>query len=176
MVDLRPEGRGHVLELAAPDPVHDAVDEDEQADGDDDRADHRSLLHRPHERDLEHGAEHEGDRERREERLPVRQAPLDELPGYVRRRHRELSLGEVDDPGRAVDEDECEREAAVDGAEREPLHRQLGEDLAAQAADEQACGARDQEQADRRHDAAQRGAAAPEAGAGGAFERSHRAQ
>ena len=88
--------------------------------------------------DLEHGAEHEGDRERREERLPVREAPLDELVGDVRRQHRELALREVDDVGRAIDEHEREREAAVDGADREPLHRQLREDRAAQRADERA--------------------------------------
>ena len=97
--------------------------------------------------DLEHGAEHEGDGESGEERLPVREAPLDELVRDVGRRHRELSLREVDDAGRAVDEDEREREAAVDGAEREPLNGELGEDRAAQAADEEADAARDEEQA-----------------------------
>ena len=94
------------------------------------------------ERDLEHESEHERDRERREERLPVRQAPLDELVGDVRRRHRELALREIDDAGRAVHEDEREREAPVDGAERKTLHRQLGEDVAAQRADEEPAQAR----------------------------------
>ena len=107
------------------------------------------MLHRPDEDDLEHGSEHEGDGERRGERLPIGQPPLDELPGDVGCRHRELALGEVDDAGRAVDEDECKGEAPVDRADREPLHGQLGEDLAAQAADEKRGCAGNEEQADR---------------------------
>ncbi len=61
-----------------------------------------------------------------------------QLVGDVRRRHRELALREIDDAGRAVHEDEREREAPIHGAERESLHRELREHVAAQGADEEA--------------------------------------
>ena len=65
-----------------------------------------------------------------EEREPVREAPERELVGDVRRRHRHLALREVDHLGRAVDEHEREREAAVDRALREARDRLLREELA----------------------------------------------
>ena len=56
-----------------------------------------------------------------DERRPVRPAVVrDQRPGDVGREHRHLALGEVDHPGRAVDQDERERERGVDRARREP--------------------------------------------------------
>ena len=136
------------LKLASPDPVDDAVDQDEEADGDDDRGDRRAVQDRPDEGQLEHGSEHERDGEGREERLPVRKAPLDELIRDERRQHREFALREVDDVGGAVDEDERQGEASVDGAEREPLDGQLGEERAPQTPDEETDRAEDENQND----------------------------
>ena len=78
--------------------------------------------------------------QREEEREPVRHAPVDELIAHVRRRHRHLALREVDHLGRAVDEDEGQREAAEDRALREVPRRLLREDVADEAADEQEDG------------------------------------
>ena len=57
----------------------------------------------------------ERERERDRERRPVRPAVVRrQRPGDVGRERRHLALGEVDDPGRAVDQHERERERAVD--------------------------------------------------------------
>ena len=78
--------------------------------------------------------EHERDRQRREERLPVRQPPLDELVRDVRRRHRQLALGEVDD---VASRGRRERARARGSRRRRrcasPCHRQPGEDRARRA-------------------------------------------
>jgi hypothetical protein len=89
-------------------------------------------------------------RERQEERTPVADAPLHQLPRDVRREHRHLSLREVDDVGRAVDENERERETAEDAAAREPRDRLLGELVADEAADEQRDARGREQQEDRR--------------------------
>ena len=119
------------------------------------------MLNRPDDRDLEHGAEHEGDRERRREGRPVREAVQHQLVGDVCREHRELALREVDDVRRAVDEDECQREAAVHRAERDALDGVLGEVLALQAADEQEDRDAEEDQYDRGSAGVDRAAAEP---------------
>ena len=47
-------------------------------------------------------------------------AVVDEHQGDVRRDHGHRRLGEVDDPGRAPDQHQGEREGGVDHAQREP--------------------------------------------------------
>ncbi len=98
-------------------------------------------------------AERERDQQRQEEREPVRDAPDRELIRDVRRRHRELALGEVDHFRRAVDQDEREREAAEDRALRETGDRLLREDRARQAADHEEDRARDEQQQHGHRDA-----------------------
>ena len=77
-------------------------------------------------RSIEHAAE-EREHEREEERAPVRDAPVEQLPADEGREHRHLALREVDDPRRAVDQDEREREQRVDAAGRDPRHDLLEE-------------------------------------------------
>ena len=103
------------------------------------------MLHGPNHRYLQNRPEHERDAERREERAPVGQPPLDELVRDVRRQHRELALREVDDVRRLVDEDEREGKAAVDHPERDSLHRERRELRAVEAADEEEDRAGEQE-------------------------------
>ena len=56
VVDGMAERRGHELDVRAPLPGDEAVDEHEQADGHDHDRDHR-VLHRPDDRDLHDAAE-----------------------------------------------------------------------------------------------------------------------
>ena len=78
------------------------------------------------------------------EREPVGEPPVDQLPRDVRRERRERALREVDHLGRAVDEDERDREARVDAAVREAGDRLLREQRALQRADDQEDAARDE--------------------------------
>ena len=137
MVDVVAERRRHELEVGAPFPRHEAVDQDEEADGDDHERDHRPVLQRADQDAVDDDAEHERDHERQEERQPVADVPQRQLVGDVRRRHRHLPLREVDHLGGAVDEDEREREASVDDALREAGDGLLREDAARQAADDE---------------------------------------
>ena len=83
------------------------------------------ALDRPDHDALDAEAEREGEEQRRHERGPVRPAVVrGQRPGDVGREHRHLALGEVDHPGRAVDQDERERERGVDRPGAEP-----GDDL-----------------------------------------------
>ena len=136
VVDGVAERRRHELEVGAPLPGDEPVDQDEQADGDDHDGDHR-VLHGADQRRLDDRAEEEGDDQREEERPPVGDVPEGQLVGEVRRRHRHLALGEVDHLGGAVDEHERERQAGEDRALRQSGHRLLREDRAEQRADEQ---------------------------------------
>jgi hypothetical protein len=101
---------------AAPDHAHQAVEEQSETErGDHDRQDGRILdgtdhdaldCHAPRERNREH------DRKRR----PERQAVVHQRPGDERRERRHLTLREVDDACRAIDDHDREREACVDRA------------------------------------------------------------
>jgi hypothetical protein len=142
VVGRRPERRLHELDLGAPAPGDEAVDHEEEADGHDHHGDRRAVLHRPDQQQLDDGADGEGDRQREEERLPVRQSVPRQLEGDVRRRHRELTLREVDHFGCAVDQHERECEAAEDRAFGEAGDGLLREDAADEAADDEEDGDR----------------------------------
>ena len=62
--------------------------------------------------------------------------PLHQLPGDVGRERRDRALREVDHLGRAVDQDERDREAGVDAAVRETGDGQLGEQRAVERPDD----------------------------------------
>jgi hypothetical protein len=76
-------------------------------------------------------AARERDRERPDERRPIAPAVVHgERPGDVRRERRHLPLREIDDPRRAVDDHEREREQRVDTTGSEPrddLLHEVGE-------------------------------------------------
>ena len=115
----RPERALQLLRLAAPLPDHEPVDGDEQADRDDHDSQHVPPLHRADDDAVDADAARERDRERGDEGRPVAPAVVHrERPRDVRRERRHLALGEVDDPGRAVDDHEREREQRVDAARR----------------------------------------------------------
>ena len=134
------ERRRHELDVRAPDPRDEAVDQDEQTERHDHDRDHGPVLDGADEHAVREDAEHETEHQREEEREPVRHAPVDELVAHVRRRHRHLALREVDHLGRAVDEDERQREAAEDRALRKSRDGLLREDVADEAADEEEDG------------------------------------
>jgi hypothetical protein len=161
VVDLVAERSGHELEVGAPDPGDDPVGEDEETDGDDHDGDHRPVLHGADHGELHDDAEHERDRERQRERQPVREAPQRQLVADVGHRHPHLALGEVDHLGRAVDEDERERQAPEDRSLREARHRLLGEDAARERADDQEDRDGDERSNDRKRHAGADGALAP---------------
>ncbi len=135
VVRLRPERALQLLRLAAPLPDDEAVDRDEEPDRDDDDPQDAPALDRPDDDPVDADAADERDDERRDERRPVAPAVVErERPGDVGRERRHLPLGEVDDPRRAVDDHEREREQRVDAARGEAgddlLHevREGGED------------------------------------------------
>ncbi len=117
---LERERAENVLRLRRPDPGSRAVQDDEQRDRADDDRDLAGLRQRPDDPAVDERATDERDGERDPEADPERQLPAlrvgDEPPGDVRREHRHLALGEVDDTGRAVDEHEGEREHGIDPA------------------------------------------------------------
>ena len=76
------------------------------------------MLDRPDDHALDGGAEHERDQQGQDEGRPVGHV-VHQRPGDEGREHRHLTLGEVEDVGRAVDEDESQREAREDRALRE---------------------------------------------------------
>ena len=76
-----------------------------------DRLEHDAL-------DQHAGGERDADRE--EERGPIGQAPLQQLPGDEGREHRHLALREIETVDRLVDHHDRERHAGIDGSGREP--------------------------------------------------------
>ena len=106
-----------------------AVEGDQEADGHDHDRDRRRLLDGPDQDALDADAEHERDRKREHEGRPVREPAVHQLPRHVRREHRHLTLREVDDVGRAEDQDEREGHRRVDRAGRDPVHKHLYETL-----------------------------------------------
>ena len=135
VVRLRPERALQLLRLAAPLPDDEAVDRDEEPDRDDHDPQDASALDRADDDPVDADAAYERDDERRDEGGPVAPTVVErERPGDVGRERRHLPLGEVDDPRRAVDDHEREREQRVDAARGEAgddlLHevREGGED------------------------------------------------
>ncbi len=80
------------------------VDDDEQAEGEDDRVDVRLALDRPDHEPLHHGAEHQAGEQGGGEADPVGEAGLDEHQGDVGGDHRHRRLREVDDARGAPDQ------------------------------------------------------------------------
>jgi hypothetical protein len=76
---------------------------------------------------LERHAGEEREPEHGEHREPERDARLVERPGAEGAEHRHLALGEVDDPGGAEDQDECERDGRVDRARGYAVDENLNE-------------------------------------------------
>jgi len=115
------------LHLGSPDPAGQPIQEDQEPDRDDhdhdlgpvlDRTDHDTLHGRPAD---------EGEHERQRERGPVREAVVHQRPRDVGGEGRHLALGEVDDVGGAVDENERQGEAREDRAGGETAHDLLDE-------------------------------------------------
>ena len=77
------------------------------------------LEHRDPERERGDGRKYKGDADGH--------APFDELPGQIGREGGHLALSEVDDVGRPVDEDQRQREGAVDRPRRHPVENKLNE-------------------------------------------------
>ena len=131
VVRAGPERPFEQLWHAAPLPDDEAVDGDEQADGHDDDPEHAPPLHRPDHDPVDEHAADERHHERRRRRGPVAPAVVhDERPRDVRGERRHLALREVDDPGRAVDDHEREREQGEDptgGEARDDVLHELGE-------------------------------------------------
>ena len=105
------------------------MEDEEQADGRDERVDRRTAGERSHRQALDQRAEAHAQRQRRKHREPERQVKGGER-GERRERadHSHLALGEVHHVGRLVDDDEREREERVDAAEREAGDDELQRD------------------------------------------------
>ena len=86
-----------------------------------------AALERADDHALDHHAADEREGERGEERQAERHAGLEQPPGDERAEHRHLALGEVDDAGRTEDQDERERDGAVDRARGDPVDDDLDE-------------------------------------------------
>jgi hypothetical protein len=103
------------------------VDQDEQPEGDDHQGERAGALDRADQQPLDRHAAEEGGRERGQQRDPQRPAAVVEAPGDEGREHRHLALGEVDDPGRAEDQDQRQRQRAVDRPVGDPVDHHLQE-------------------------------------------------
>ena len=91
-----------------------ALEDDQQADGHDDRVQLRLAVQRADEDALGHRTEGEADRQHHDEGPPVPPAPREQAEGDERGQHASGALGEVDDARRPVDQDEGKGQGGVD--------------------------------------------------------------
>ena len=129
-------GEGHravgeaTLEVAvvvAPYDLHQTVEQQRQSKREDDDGQDRRRLDRADEHALDRNPSGERDREHDRKRLPERQAVVHQRPRHQCRERRHLTLCEVDGAGRAVNQDEGERKARVDGSRGQSAGHLLGE-------------------------------------------------
>ena len=120
----------HRARVGAPDPLHDRAQDAGEAQrhhdhGDDRLADQRAQ-HQALEGEPEQRREREGEQQRRHHRH-VRLG--DDGEEDVRAEEEELSLREVQDAARLVDDDEAERDQRVDAADHQAVDHQLEQEL-----------------------------------------------
>ena len=101
----------------APDHPGQALQEDEQTEGHDDRVEWWTGFDRSHQEPFGDSAEDETGRHRGDERDPVVDTVLlGQIPRDERREHQHRALGEVHDPRRPPDHDQRQGNGGVDHA------------------------------------------------------------
>ena len=79
---------------------------------------------------IEDRPEHRHPRDGNQKREPVRPAKVDrEHDHQIGGDHRKLALGEIDDAGRAKDQDEAQGHEGVDGADADAREKQLQKEI-----------------------------------------------
>jgi len=125
----RREWRGKRPRVGVPEPQRDAVEQEEQADGDNQEGKVRGLMGRPDDHPLDAGTQGNGDHEGDGKAQPIGHADLrDERPRDERGEGGHLTLGEVEHAGRSVDQHQGQRHRTVDAADRETTGDLLGVD------------------------------------------------
>ena len=108
------EGGREASARVAVDGAGEALEDDQQADGHDDRVQLRLAVQRADEDALGHRPDGEADHQHHDEGPPVPPAPGEEAEGDEGREHARRALGEVDDPRGPEDQDQGERQRGVD--------------------------------------------------------------
>ncbi|RPH83988.1 MAG: hypothetical protein EHM88_05390, partial [Candidatus Rokuibacteriota bacterium] len=124
------EGRGQGVDLRAPGHGREAAEDRPQTDGQHDHGELRLAEDPPEDHRVQRGAEEGNHRDGQRERRPVADVvPDDEHVAGEGSEHQKIALGEVHQLGRLVDEDEPQRDQAVDAPDGQAVEDQLQDDV-----------------------------------------------
>jgi hypothetical protein len=117
-----------IIGLATPDRAGQALKNEGNPNGGQDQAHHVGLGDRPEGNAIRQAAKQEAAGDGSGEGQDITDTELDvQHPGDEAREHEEFALGEINDPGRLVDDHEAEGDEAIECSRRDTAHQQVAE-------------------------------------------------